>query len=76
MGATAITPTRPHAGRERRSLPRRSAARRPEPGRATLDDRITALWDRLVADGTADCPVCGSELAAGRPCESCGSELS
>jgi hypothetical protein len=76
MGATATTPAGLHAGRERRSLPRRSAARRPGPGRATLDDRITALWDRLVADGAADCPVCGSELPAGRPCETCGSELS
>ena len=76
MGAAATTPTRPHPGRERRSLPGRSAARWPEPGRATLDDRITGLWDRLVADGAADCPVCNTAIVAGNPCGSCGSELS
>ena len=46
-----------------------------EPGRATLDDRVTALWRRMVESGFADCPVCG-EIAAGRPCGDCGSELS
>jgi hypothetical protein len=55
--------------------PRRRAIRRPKPGRATLDDRVTALWSRLVEQGTADCPVCRAEMTAGAPCGSCGSEL-
>jgi hypothetical protein len=74
MGAVGTSP-RTHPGRERRSVPRRPAACPAEPGRATLDDRITALWGRLVADGVAECPVCGDEVTAGRPCEGCGSEL-
>jgi hypothetical protein len=55
--------------------PRREAQRLFEPGRATLEDRIVALWDQLVDEGRADCPVCHAEIAAGAPCESCGSEL-
>jgi hypothetical protein len=73
MGATATAPRR--AGRERRPLGHGDRARRFEPGRATLDDRVTALWGRLVESGSADCPVCGAEIAAGRPCDDCGSEL-
>ena len=75
MGATATTPARTRGAREHRLPSRRHAAHRPEPGRATLDDRITALWGRLVEDGTADCPVCGDEIVAARPCHGCGSEL-
>ena len=55
--------------------PRRQAAPQFEPGRATLDDRIAALWTQLIEQGTADCPVCGAEMTAGRPCGDCGSEL-
>jgi hypothetical protein len=73
MATTATAPARPRAGRER-SL-RREGACRPEPGRATLDDRISAVWTRLVEAGEADCPVCASTVAAGRPCGECGSEL-
>ena len=69
---SAATLTSP---RERRALPNRTAVRLFEPGRPTLDDRITDLWERLVADGRADCPVCGTEVAAGRECGGCGSEL-
>jgi len=76
MSAAATTPTRTRGAREHGSPSRRHVACRPEPGRATLDDRITALWDRLVADGTADCPVCGDEIVVARPCGGCGSELS
>jgi hypothetical protein len=47
-----------------------------EPGRATLDDRVSAAWRRLVEQGAASCLVCGAEAGAGRPCPSCGSELS
>jgi hypothetical protein len=56
--------------------PRREAVRLFEPGRATLEDRIAALWTQLVAEGGAECPVCHEEMAAGMPCENCGSELS
>ena len=56
-------------------LPRRGD-RLFEPGRLTLDDRVTATWRRLVEQGTADCLVCGAEAAAGRECPGCGSELS
>lgn len=76
MGAVATTAPRPPGTRERRPLPRRRAVHLPEPGRATLEDRITALWTGLVETGTTECPVCAAEIAAGRPCESCGSELS
>jgi hypothetical protein len=77
MGAVATTAPRPPGTKgERRSLPRRRALRLPEPGRATLEDRVTDLWTQLVDSGTAECPVCSAEITAGRPCESCGSELS
>jgi hypothetical protein len=75
MGATA---TRERRGAARGSaLPARyGGGRRFEPQRATLDDRMTALWSRLVETGEADCPVCGAGITAGRPCGVCGSELS
>ena len=75
MGAAATTPVRPRAAREGRSLPRWNAGRGFEPGRATLDDRITALWGQLLESGTGECPVCRAEITAGRPCGDCGSEL-
>jgi hypothetical protein len=36
---------------------------------------MTSLWTRLVETGAAECPVCDGEIAAGRPCGACGSEL-
>jgi len=47
-----------------------------DPGRATLEDRITGLWSQLVEAGAGECPVCGEGIAAGRACGGCGSELS
>ena len=73
--ATTTSARRPGPAHERRTLSRRSAVRLPERGRSTLDDRITALWARLVETGTGECPVCGSEMAAGLACGSCGSQL-
>jgi hypothetical protein len=76
MAAMATTAARPPGAKlERRKLPRRQAVRLPEPGRATLEERMTSLWTRLVETGAAECPVCDGEIAAGRPCGACGSEL-
>jgi hypothetical protein len=47
-----------------------------EPGGATLEDSILGVWDDLVADGRADCPVCGGSMSAAGGCEACGAELS
>jgi ribosomal protein L32 len=75
MGAVATTAPRQGVTRERCSPARRQPMRAPERGRATLDDRITALWDQLIDVGTGECPVCGSGIAAGVACASCGSQL-
>ena len=78
MSALATSPglpVAPGAARERIALPRREAKRLFEPSKATLDERIAGIWERLIADGAAECPVCRAELATGRPCSSCGSEL-
>jgi hypothetical protein len=74
MGAAATAPARPRAGHER-SL-RREGGCRPEPGRATLNDRISALWTLLAETGAGECPVCAADIVAGTPCRTCGSELS
>ena len=60
------------------TAPRRAALAclEPEPGGATLADRIAILWSELVEEGTAECPVCGSEMSAAQACNDCGSELS
>jgi hypothetical protein len=42
----------------------------------TLEDRVLGTWEDLIVEGRAACPVCGSSMAAGSPCEGCGSELS
>ena len=60
---------------ERRPVTRRGAGRLFEPGRATLDQRVGAAWERLAAEGSADCLVCGAEAPAGGACPACGSEL-
>jgi len=73
--SSVATTQRPPGTHERRGLSRRRAVRLFEPGRATLDDRISALWQQLVEHGTADCPVCGTTVHAGRECGGCGSEL-
>jgi hypothetical protein len=48
----------------------------------TLDDVVVALWDSLGAHRTAECPVCGDEMApvyaaharaVGGRCANCGS---
>ena len=37
---------------------------------------ILAVWEDLVAEGRADCPVCGGSISADGGCAGCGSELS
>lgn len=53
-----------------------SASRLFEPGGVTLEDAILGAWEELVAEGRAECPVCGGRLGMLRGCEDCGSELS
>ncbi len=47
-----------------------------EPGGTTLEDLVLGVWDELVAEGRAECPVCGGWIAPSAGCESCGAELS
>jgi hypothetical protein len=47
-----------------------------EPRGATLEDAIIRVWDDLLADGRAPCPVCSAQIAAAGSCEACGSQLS
>jgi rubrerythrin len=48
-----------------------------EPGGASLEDSILAVWEDLVAEGRAECPVCGGSMSpsADGGCPSCGSKL-
>ena len=46
-----------------------------EPRGATLEDAILRVWDDLLANGRADCPVCTAPIAPAGRCEACGSEL-
>ncbi len=62
--------------RQRRGGSLHNASRGTGNGQLTLAERISATWERLVETGAAECPVCAAELIAGRPCASCGSELS
>jgi hypothetical protein len=47
-----------------------------EPGGLTLEDVILGVWDELVAEGRAECLVCGGSVRPAAGCESCGAELS
>ncbi|MEX2196630.1 MAG: hypothetical protein WD844_15220 [Thermoleophilaceae bacterium] len=69
----------------RRRLGARSAPEVPASGpgttRLTLEQKLTGVWEGLVAAGSAACPLCGAEMrrepgrAEGR-CGGCGSALS
>ena len=44
-----------------------------------LEDAILGLWEDVVVEGRAGCPVCGGSMAAGSghaACGECGAELS
>ena len=47
-----------------------------EPGGPTLEDVVLDAWEELVADGRAECPVCGSAMSLLTGCGGCGAELS
>ena len=51
------------------------ASRLFEPGGVTLEDSILAVWEELIAEGRAECPVCGESISADGACSGCGSEL-
>lgn len=53
-----------------------SAQRLFEPGGLTLEDVVLLAWEELVADGRAECPVCGDVLSMLDGCAGCGSDLS
>ena len=47
-----------------------------EPGGTTLEDSILGVWEDLVAEGRAQCPVCAGAMDVAGGCEGCGAELS
>jgi hypothetical protein len=53
-----------------------SAKRLFEPGGPTLEDVVLGAWEELVADGRAECPVCGGAMSILGGCGECGSDLS
>jgi hypothetical protein len=53
-----------------------SAERLFESGGPTLEDVVLGVWDELVADGRADCPVCRGAMSMLGGCAECGSDLS
>lgn len=64
---------RPAVGREQ--CQRRGSRLSLEPGRRTLEEAISGAWSELVAEGTAECPVCRGTMRAASGCETCGAEL-
>ncbi len=52
-----------------------SDARLFEPDGPTLEDLVLGAWEELVAEGRAECPVCGGAMSAPAGCEGCGTEL-
>jgi hypothetical protein len=46
--------------------------------RATLEERLRVTWRAANAEGSADCPLCGSRMTlrdAAAECGSCGTRL-
>ena len=54
----------------------RSAMRLFEPHGLTLEDVVLGAWEELVAEGRAECPVCGGAMSMLGGCAECGSDLS
>jgi hypothetical protein len=59
-----------------RARTERSAIRLFQPAGSTLEDSILGVWEDLVADGRAECPVCASTMSAAGGCRNCGADLS
>jgi hypothetical protein len=47
-----------------------------DPGGVSLEDSILGVWEDLVGNGKAECPVCGGRMRITAGCEGCGSEMS
>jgi tRNA(Ile2) C34 agmatinyltransferase TiaS len=48
-------------------------------GGLTLEQRLDRTWAEVRAEGQADCPVCGGQMAQagdGGDCSACGCRLS
>lgn len=45
-------------------------------GERRLEDLVVGAWERLCAEGQAECLVCGGQLLAGSGCRQCGAVLS
>jgi hypothetical protein len=76
--------SRLHEDLLRRERPVPARARREERGcssggRLTFEERISSVWEGLLAAGAAECPVCRGRMELAGPvgrCGSCGSKLS
>ena len=63
--------------------PERTPARRPgdacsDGDRLTLEERISGVWEGLIAAGAGECPVCRSRMewiADHGRCSTCGTRL-
>ena len=69
-------PALPGRGERVRRFEHQTARQMFEPMSPTLDERISSTWSALVAEGSAECPVCAGQIRAAQTCERCGSELS
>lgn len=85
MSATAVSrQSRLHddLARRERSAPvraRREEQACPSGSRLTLEERISSVWEGLLAAGADECPVCPGRMERTGPvgcCGSCGSKLS
>ena len=86
MTITTARPSQPRLDDDllRREWPTPAHDRRKERGcsdgdRLTLEQRISRVWEGLLAAGAAECPVCAGRMersgSQGR-CLDCGSKLS
>jgi hypothetical protein len=73
---SAVATDTSRASRSAEPRANRSEARLFEPGGVTLEDVVLGAWEELVAEGVAECPVCGGRVSMLAGCGDCGSELS
>jgi hypothetical protein len=60
---------------QRPQLQPKNAPRLFESAGSTLEDYVLGAWEDLVAEGRAECPVCGGQTSP-PGCSDCGSQLS